>query len=84
MRPPRRRLNTALTITSIAFKPSQSSKVVRGSQCVAIRSTLKQIIMTARTRDTLALFAIGSLAILVVLFPGSDLERLFHAVLAHW
>ncbi|MGV8833589.1 MAG: hypothetical protein ACOH2N_16580 [Devosia sp.] len=40
--------------------------------------------MTTRTRDTLALFAIGSLAILAVLFPDSDLQRLFASVLARW
>lgn len=40
--------------------------------------------MTARTRDTIALFAIGLVAILVVLFPVSDLEQLFAMVLAHW
>lgn len=38
--------------------------------------------MTTRTRDTIALFAIGSLAIVLVLYPDLNLERLFRAVLA--
>ncbi|MGV8855913.1 MAG: hypothetical protein ACOH2L_14850 [Devosia sp.] len=38
--------------------------------------------MTTRTRDTIALFAIGSLAALLVLFPDINLEHLFRAVLA--
>tara|TARA_R110002020_G_scaffold82630_8_gene204983 strand:+ start:1239 stop:1361 length:123 start_codon:yes stop_codon:yes gene_type:complete len=38
--------------------------------------------MTSQTRDTIALFAIGSLAILVVLFADRDLEQLFLSVLA--
>lgn len=33
--------------------------------------------MTARTRDTLALFAIASLAILAVLYADADLGHLF-------
>ncbi|MCZ4346907.1 hypothetical protein [Devosia neptuniae] len=40
--------------------------------------------MTSRTRDTIALFAIGSLAILVVFSPDIDLEGLFQAVLSRW
>ena len=40
--------------------------------------------MTTRTRDTIALFAIGSLAILVVLFPDFDLEQLYRSVLARF
>jgi len=38
--------------------------------------------MTSHTRDTIALFAIGSLAILAVLFSDIDLEQLFQTVLA--
>lgn len=38
--------------------------------------------MTTRTRDTIALFAIGTLAIIAVLFPDINLERLFRFVLA--
>ena len=37
--------------------------------------------MTSRTRDTLALFAIGTLAILVVLFPDLDLAPMVATVL---
>jgi hypothetical protein len=44
---------------------------------------LKQITMTARTRDTLALFAIASLAILAVLYADADLSALFGSILAH-
>ena len=40
--------------------------------------------MTDRTRDTLALFAIASLAVLAVLYADADLGRLFQAILAHW
>ena len=40
--------------------------------------------MTTRTRDTIALFAIGSLAILVVLFPDLNLEQLYRSVLARF
>ena len=40
--------------------------------------------MTAKTRDTLALFAIASLAILVVLYADADLGQIFSAILAHW
>jgi hypothetical protein len=38
--------------------------------------------MTSRTRDTIALFAIGSLAILVVFSPDIDLEGLFGQIAA--
>ncbi|WP_269802203.1 hypothetical protein [Devosia beringensis] len=38
--------------------------------------------MTTQTRDTIALFAIGSLAIIAVLFPDIDLEHLFGLLLA--
>lgn len=40
--------------------------------------------MTTRTRDTLALFAIASLAILAVLYADADLPSLFSSILAHW
>lgn len=40
--------------------------------------------MTAKTRDTLALFAIASLAILAVLYADADLGKLFGAILARW
>tara|TARA_R110002124_G_scaffold63783_1_gene174652 strand:+ start:3766 stop:3888 length:123 start_codon:yes stop_codon:yes gene_type:complete len=39
--------------------------------------------MTTRTRDTIALFAIGLLAIIAVMFPDLSLEHLFQFVLAH-
>jgi len=38
--------------------------------------------MTAKTRDTLALFAIASLAILTVLYADADLAQVFGAILA--
>lgn len=38
--------------------------------------------MTAKTRDTLALFAIASLAILAVLYGDADLGHLFTLVVA--
>ena len=38
--------------------------------------------MTSQTRDTIALFAIGSLAALVVLLADSDLEQVFMSILA--
>ncbi|WP_280137680.1 hypothetical protein [Devosia sp. Root436] len=40
--------------------------------------------MTGRTRDTIALFSIASLAILAVLYADADLGQLFHAILARW
>jgi hypothetical protein len=40
--------------------------------------------MTAKTRDTLALFAIASLAVLAVLYADADLERVFLSILAHF
>ena len=40
--------------------------------------------MTGRTRDTLALFAIASLAILAVLYADADLEQLFGFILSRW
>lgn len=40
--------------------------------------------MNSRTRDTIALFAIGSLAILAVLYADADLEQIFESILAHW
>jgi hypothetical protein len=40
--------------------------------------------MTTQTRDTLALFAIASLAILTVLYADADLVSIFESVLAHW
>ena len=40
--------------------------------------------MTDRTRDTLALFAIASLAVLAVLYADADLSHVFYGVLAHW
>lgn len=67
-----------------ALKPSQSDDLNCSRECLRIRSTLKQIAMTSRTRDTIALFAIGSLAILVVFSPDIDLEGLFQAVLSRW
>jgi hypothetical protein len=38
----------------------------------------------SRTRDTLALFAIASFAVLFVLFADADLGRLFGLILQHW
>lgn len=40
--------------------------------------------MTGRTRDTLALFAIASLAILMVLYADTDPGQLFDSILARW
>jgi hypothetical protein len=40
--------------------------------------------MSARTRDTIALFAIASGAIIAVLYADADLSQIFAAVLAHW
>ncbi|WP_275693118.1 hypothetical protein [Devosia lacusdianchii] len=40
--------------------------------------------MTTRTRDTLALFAIASMAILAVLYADADLGQVFSGILAHW
>ena len=40
--------------------------------------------MSARTRDTIALFAIASGAILLVLYADADLSHVFYGILAHW
>jgi len=40
--------------------------------------------MSSRTRDTLALFTIASLAILAVLYADADLGGIFDSILAHW
>ncbi len=40
--------------------------------------------MTTRTRDTLALFAIASLAILTVLYADANLPAIFSSILARW
>ncbi|SEP69577.1 hypothetical protein SAMN05428969_0502 [Devosia sp. YR412] len=40
--------------------------------------------MTAKTRDTLALFAIASLAILAVLYADADLNQIFTSLLARF
>lgn len=40
--------------------------------------------MSARTRDTIALFAIASGAILTVLYADADLGALFEALLSRW
>jgi hypothetical protein len=40
--------------------------------------------MSARTRDTIALFAIASGAILTVLYADADLGALFQAIVAGW
>ena len=40
--------------------------------------------MTRPTRDTLALFAIASLAILAVLYADADLGGIFASILVHW
>lgn len=45
---------------------------------------LKQIPMTTKTRDTIALFAIASLAILAVLYADADLGQIFAFILARW
>lgn len=37
-----------------------------------------------RTRDTLALFAIATLAILVTLYADADLGQIFDFILARW
>ncbi|WP_316358379.1 hypothetical protein [Devosia sp.] len=38
--------------------------------------------MSARTRDTIALFAIASAAILAVLYADADLGAIFQAILS--
>jgi hypothetical protein len=38
--------------------------------------------MNSHTRDTLALFAIASLAILAVLYGDADLSQIFDSILA--
>jgi hypothetical protein len=40
--------------------------------------------MQARTRDTIALFAIATLAIMAVLYADADFSQIFRAILAHW
>ena len=40
--------------------------------------------MSARTRDTIALFAIASSAILFVLYVDADLGQIFYGILARW
>lgn len=40
--------------------------------------------MTTKTRDTIALFAIASLAILAVLYADADLGQIFTFILARW
>ena len=40
--------------------------------------------MTTRTRDTLALYAIASLAILAVLYGDADLAGIFASILARF
>ena len=40
--------------------------------------------MSARTRDTIALFAIASGAILAVLYADADLGAIFEAILSRW
>jgi hypothetical protein len=40
--------------------------------------------MSSQTRDTLALFAIASTAVLAVLYADADLMRLFSSILAIW
>ncbi|MET3926913.1 hypothetical protein [Devosia sp. 2618] len=40
--------------------------------------------MTTHTRDTIALFAIASLAVLAVLYADADLGHIFTMILAHW
>lgn len=37
-----------------------------------------------RTRDSLALFAIASLAILAVLYADADVSQIFDFILARW
>lgn len=44
-------------------------------------ASLKQIVMTTQTRDTIALFAIGSAAILAVFYADVDLGELFLSLL---
>jgi hypothetical protein len=40
--------------------------------------------MTTQTRDTLALFAIATVAILAVLYADADLGQIFDSILARW
>ncbi|WP_286721905.1 hypothetical protein [Devosia sp. 63-57] len=40
--------------------------------------------MTTRTRDSLALYVIAALAVMVTLYADADLGELFFAILARW
>jgi hypothetical protein len=40
--------------------------------------------MTTRSRDSLALYVIAALAVLVTLYADVDLSDLFQAILARW
>lgn len=40
--------------------------------------------MSTRSRDTIALFAIASGAILAVLYADADLSQIFYGILARW
>ena len=40
--------------------------------------------MTTETRDSIALYLIASLAVIVTLFAGSDPAHLFQAMVARW
>jgi len=40
--------------------------------------------MTARTRDTIALFSIAAGAIIAVLYADADLSQIFYGILAQW
>ena len=40
--------------------------------------------MTTGTRDSIALYLIATLAVLVTIFAGSDPAQLFNALLAGW
>lgn len=40
--------------------------------------------MSAHTRDTIALFAIASGAILAVLYADADLGAIFQSILSRW
>lgn len=40
--------------------------------------------MTTQSRDSIALYVIAALAVLVTLYADLDFGRLFEAMLAHW
>jgi hypothetical protein len=82
---PDNRLNLSLTKPASAFKASQSaahSSVISWSFPSGQFET--NPIMTTRTRDTIALFAIATGAILAVLYADADLGQIFTGLAARF